>query len=107
MWAGCGLAGWELGGWPGATLGVLLSLALWGVFGTVGDGSRGVPVVQTPGQLRLLLELSLFGIAAWGYWVGWDRIASETFLTVSVLHYGITWERQWWLIRGGPLPKVG
>jgi hypothetical protein len=87
-----------------AIVAVLAAMALWGVFGTPGDGSRGAPVVRTPGQLRLLLETALFGIAAYGYWVEWSRAASETFLTISVLHYAITWERQWWLIRGGPLP---
>jgi hypothetical protein len=107
MWAGCALAGREIGGLGGAIVAVLLSMALWGIFGTPGDGSRGEPMVPTPGRIRLLLEIALFGIAAWGFWVGWDRIASETFLTVSVLHYVITWERQWWLIRGGPLPEVG
>jgi ribose/xylose/arabinose/galactoside ABC-type transport system permease subunit len=88
-----------------AILAVLAAMALWGGVGTPGDGSRGAPVVPTPGQLRLLLEIALFGIAAYGYWVEWSRAASETFLTISVLHYVITWERQWWLIRGGPLPE--
>jgi hypothetical protein len=104
MLAGVWMAGTHVWGYPGAILGVLAAMALWGVFGALGDGSRGAPVVPTPGQLRLLLEIALFGIAAYGYWVEWSRAASETFLTISILHYAITWERQWWLIRGGPLP---
>lgn len=107
MWAGCSQAGWYLAGWIGAIVGALTSMALWGIFGTPGDGSRKAPVVPTPGQLRLLLELALFGIAAWGIWVVWSRAASETFLTITLLHYAITWERQWWLIRGAPMPEVG
>ncbi len=107
MWAGCGMAGWHLVGWPGAVLGVAVSMALWGVFGTPGDGSRGDPVVKTPGRIRLLLEIALFAIAAYGIWVVWSRAASETFLTVSILHYAITWERQWWLVRGAPMATVG
>ena len=104
MLVGLGLAGWSIWRYPGAALAVLLGVALWGIFGTPHDGSRGNPVVQTPGQLRLLIEICLFAAAAYGYWVGWSRAASETFLTVSVLHYAITWERQWWLIRGAPRP---
>jgi len=107
MLVGVGMAGWHIWRYAGAILFVAGAMALWGIFGTPGDGSRGAPVVPTPGQLRLLLEIALFGIAAYGFWVEWSRAASETFLTISALHYAITWERQWWLIRGGPLPESG
>jgi hypothetical protein len=107
MWAGCGLAGWHVAGWAGAVAGVAGSMALWGIFGTVGDSSRKSPVVPIPGPVRLALEAMLFGIAAWGIWVVWSRAGSETFLTLTLLHYAITWERQWWLIRGAPMPEVG
>jgi len=107
MWAGCGLAGWHLAGWVGAVLGVIASMLAWGLFGTAGDSSRKPPVIPTPGRIRLLLEIALFGLAAWGIWMVWSRAASETFLTIAVLHYAITWERQWWLIRGAPMPSVG
>jgi hypothetical protein len=100
MYVGIGMAGWFIWRYPGAILAVLASMALWGVFGTPGDGVRGAPVIDTPGSIRLLMELVLFAIAAYGFWVVWSRAASETFLTISVLHYAITWERQWWLIRG-------
>ena len=100
MIGGVGLLGRELVGMPGAVALALAAMALWGVFGTAGDGTRGDPVVKTPGPIRLTLELTLFGLGALGFWLGWSRAASETFLTVSVLHYAITWERQWWLIRG-------
>jgi hypothetical protein len=107
MWAGCGLVGWHFGGWAGAIAASAASMALWGVFGTPGDGSRGTPVVNTSGRIRLVLEIALFGIAAWGIWVVWNRAASETFLTIALLHYAITWERQWWLLRDAPMPGVG
>lgn len=106
MLAGIWLAGRHVAGWPGGITAVLLAMVLWGVFGTTGDGTRGSPVIPTPGRLRLLLEVVLFAAAAYGFWVGLSRAASETFLTVSVLHYLITWERQWWLIRGAPLPQA-
>jgi hypothetical protein len=105
MLVGVGWAGWHLWRYPGAILAVLAAGTLWGVFGTPGDGTRGAAVVDTPGPLRLLLELGLFATAGYGYWVGWSRAASETFLTVAALHYVITWERNWWLLRSAPLPR--
>ena len=102
MLAGVGMAGWAVWRYIGAILAVAAAAALWGVSGTPGDGSRGAPVVETPGPLRLLLELTLFAAAGYGIWVAWSRAAAETFLTIAVLHYAITWERQWWLLRGAP-----
>jgi hypothetical protein len=107
MLAGAGMAGWHVWRYAGAILFVLGACLLWGLFGTTGDGSRGAPVVETPGQIRLALEITLFGVAAYGYWVVWSRAASETFLTAAVLHYLITWERNWWLLRGAPKPSAG
>jgi hypothetical protein len=107
MLAGVAMLGWELAGVVGAIALATGAMALWGIFGTEGDGTRGDPVVRTPGPVRLLLELVLFGLGAVGIWLVWSRAASETFLTVSVLHYAITWERQWWLLRGSPRPSSG
>jgi hypothetical protein len=103
MHIGIGIAGWSVWRYPGAILAVLLGMVLWGVFGTPGDCVRGAPVIDTPGPIRLLMELALFAVAGYGFWVGWSRAVSETFLTITVLHYAITWERQWWLMRGAPL----
>ena len=100
MVAGAAMLGWELAGVVGEIALALLAMVLWGIFGTEGDGARGAPIVKTPGPIRLLLELTLFGLGAVGIWMVWSRAASETFLTISVLHYAITWERQWWLLRG-------
>ena len=101
MFGGVGMAGWGVATYVGATLAALGAMAVWGVFGTPGDGIRGAPVVNTPGPIRLLLEMILFAIAGFGIWSVWSRAASETFLTITILHYAITWERQWWLVRGG------
>ena len=107
MLAGVAMLGWELAGVLGAIALAIGAMALWGIFGAEGDGTRGDPVVNTPGPIRLLLELVLFGLGAAGIWLVWSRAASETFLTISVLHYAITWERQWWLLRGSPRRATG
>ena len=104
MLAGAGMVGWHIWRYAGAALVVLGACLLWGVFGTSGDGSRGRPVIETPGAMRLALEIALFGLAAYGYWTVWSRAAAETFLTVAVLHYLIMWERAWWLLRGARSP---
>jgi hypothetical protein len=100
MLAGLGLAGWSLWRYAGATLAVAGGAALWGIFGTSGDGSRDAPVIETPGRVHLMLEIVLFALAGYGFWVTWTRAASGTILTLAVLHYAVTWERQWWLFRG-------
>lgn len=105
IWGAFGLWGWTIG--DGGALGIVLgalfitvTMALWGVFGTPGDGSRGAPVISTPGPLRLLLEIGLFAGASYALWICWNRAASETFMTVAAIHYAITWERSRWLLTG-------
>src|SRR4029079_6158369 len=66
MLVGVGMAGWHIWRYAGAILFVAGTMALWGIFGTPADVSRGAAIVPTPGQFRLLLEIALFGIAAYG-----------------------------------------
>lgn len=89
-------------GWS-ILLGILLALAfatLWGVFAVRNDPSRsGKTVVSTPGWIRLILELVLFGTAAWmqinlGYpLIGW------IFGGVVLVHYILSWDRIAWLLK--------
>lgn len=100
--AGIAYWGWRVGdgGVSGgllATLFVAIFATLWGVIGTPNDGSRGAPVIPVPGRWRLLLELAIIGIAAYGVWTSWSRAAAETLLTAFVIHYALTWERSRWL----------
>ena len=104
-WIGFGVWGWHLGGGDIlgsilATVFVIASAAVWGVFRARHDppGKTDQPVV-VPGQVRLTIELVFFALAAYGLWVGWNRAASETLMTAVVLLYGITWDRQRWLVR--------
>jgi hypothetical protein len=82
-----------------ALLFVAVFAALWGVFGTPGDPSRGPAPVAIPGWARLLLEAALIGAGAYGIWTSWSRAAAETLLTAFVIHYALTWERGRWLLR--------
>ena len=105
MWGAIGYWGWHLGGdgvmrWVLAIGFTLIAMVLWGVFRTRGDSSgRQDPPVAIPGIARLILELTLFGLAAYGVWTSGSRAAAETLLTVFALHYAVTWNRQAWLVR--------
>jgi len=91
------------GGGTGILLAILLPLlfaVLWGVFAVKGDPSRsGKTVVQTPGILRLLLELGLFGLAAWMLLdLDYSTIAL-IFGSAVVIHYFISFDRVAWLLK--------
>lgn len=72
----------------------------WGVFAVRGDPSRsGKTVVHTPGVIRLLLELILFGAAAWMMLdLDYSTIALVFGLAV-VLHYFLSFNRIAWLLK--------
>ena len=84
-------------------LAILLPLGfalLWGVFAVKNDPSRsGKTVVQTPGILRLLLELGLFGAAAWMMLdLNYSLVALIFGLSV-VIHYFVSFDRIAWLLK--------
>jgi mannose-6-phosphate isomerase-like protein (cupin superfamily) len=104
------LAGFAIWGWyvgSGGILGAVLALlfvalaaAVWAIFRVPNDPGGGRPVVAVPGWARLLLELAIFALSAYGIWTSWSRAAAETLLTALALHYAVTWERTRWLLRG-------
>jgi len=73
---------------------------LWGVFAVKGDPSRsGKTIVQTPGVVRLLLELALFGAATWMMQdLDYPRMGLM-FGIVIVLHYVLSFDRIAWLLK--------
>ena len=89
--------------WYGFLLALLLPLlfaVVWGVFAVPNDPSRsGKTVVPTPGLIRLLLELALFGAAAWMLFdldfqkLGW------IFSPVVLFHYATSYDRIAWLLK--------
>jgi hypothetical protein len=73
---------------------------VWGVFAVRDDPSRsGKTVVQTPGIIRLLLELGLFGIAAWMFLDQGYSLSAIVFGAVALVHYAFSWDRIAWLIK--------
>ena len=88
-------------------VGILLAIlfpalfaVLWGVFAVKGDPSRsGKTVVQTPGIIRLLLELGLFGAAAWMMLDLDYTLIALIFGVTVVVHYFLSFDRIAWLLK--------
>jgi len=80
----------------------VLGAVLWGVFAVPGDRSRsGDAPVPVPGILRLLLELLLFGFAAWCLYDAGLVLLANIFGIVVLVHYIISYDRIIWLLRKG------
>lgn len=98
-------AGWRVGegGIAGTLLAILffaIAAGFWGTFSVRDDPSRNPkPVVAVHGWIRLIIELTVYGFAAWSLWVFTSRAASETFLTVLVIATVVGWDRLWWMLR--------
>jgi len=73
---------------------------LWGVFAVRDDPSRsGKTVVQTPGWIRLILEVALFIAAAWMLYDLGYTILLWIFAVAVFIHHLISYNRINWLIR--------
>jgi hypothetical protein len=96
--------GWTTGdgGITGALLGAIFFLVaaiLWGVLAVPNDPSRNPnPPIGVPGWLRLMIELGIFGVAAYGIWVSGSRALAETLITAVVITYVLTYDRARWLL---------
>ncbi len=93
-WLAYSLSGWTL------LPTLLLLVALPGVFSTPGDKNK--IVVATPGPVRILIELSLYAVAAiapWLVWPDWLAIGSGIIVGLSIA-FGMP--RLLWLARGAP-----
>lgn len=88
-------------------LGVLAAILLplgfaviWGVFAVRGDPSRsGKTVVDTPGILRLFLELVLFGLAVAALYLSGYTLLSFVYLIIIIIHYLLSFDRIRWLVK--------
>ncbi|UCF96612.1 MAG: YrdB family protein [Spirochaetaceae bacterium] len=78
----------------------LAAAGIWGIFSTPGDRSRSSKsIVPTPGILRLVLELLLFGAAIWALYTADRRIVALIYAGIIVLHYGLSYDRIVWLVK--------
>ena len=78
----------------------LLAAVLWGTFAVSGDPSRSAEaVVQVPGIIRLVLELTFFAAATWSLFVTGATTYAWIYGVVVLLHYAISHDRIMWLIR--------
>lgn len=73
---------------------------LWGVFAVRGDPSRsGKTVVPTPGWIRLMLEIILFGVSVWMVFDLDYFLPGIIFGLLLVVHYAVSYERIVWLFK--------
>ncbi|PSL44775.1 uncharacterized protein DUF2568 [Chitinophaga niastensis] len=99
-----GCWGWHLGDhWMSyiAAVGLpLIAAALWGIFRIPND-PKPAPVA-IPGQIRLLLELGLFGAAVWGlHALGYVQL-SWWMAIIVLVHYAVSYDRTWVMLRNKP-----
>tara|TARA_R100001015_G_C4574081_1_gene131643 strand:+ start:406 stop:768 length:363 start_codon:yes stop_codon:yes gene_type:complete len=81
-------------------LSALTLTLLWGIFAVPNDPSRsGKTVVKTPGWIRLVLELAIFGFGGWCLWEMGFRTSAFIYGAVVIIHNLMFYERNMWLIR--------
>lgn len=86
--------------WIASVVGIVVTAAIWGVFAVPNDPSRsGKTVVVTPGLVRLIIELSLFGVVTAWLAIGEGYIPAAVLGGATVVHY-VSWPaRIRWLVR--------
>jgi hypothetical protein len=78
----------------------LIAAVLWGIF-RIPDDPKPAPVA-VPGIVRLILELILFGSAAWAsYDLGYTKTA-VVMAIITLLHYLVSYDRTWAMLRNKP-----
>lgn len=72
---------------------------VWGVFAVPNDPSRsGKTIVATPGWVRLIIELMVFGLGVLATYYVKEHQLSLYFGVVVLLHYVMSYDRVIWLI---------
>jgi hypothetical protein len=78
----------------------LLAAILWFVFAVPQDPSRsGKAPVPVPGIVRLVLELAIFGFAAWALYDSGKPTLGLILAIVAIIHYAVSFDRLAWLVR--------
>lgn len=90
-------------GWLGILLAILLPVLIaiiWGVFAVPNDPSRsGKTVVVTPGWIRLIIEVTIFGFAVWAFYSLKHFAVAYIFLSLIIAHYLFSLGRISWLLK--------
>ena len=78
----------------------VIAAAAWATFAVPDDPSRsGKAPVPVPGVLRLVLELSLFGVAAWALYDASSTMLALILAIITIAHYALSYDRVAWLVR--------
>ena len=73
---------------------------IWGAFAVPGDESRsGETDVDTPGPVRLVLELAVFFGGALAYYKAGLRRTALIFAAALLVFHAVSDDRIWWLLR--------
>ena len=98
-----GMWGWKLSdNWMRFILALtipIIAMIIWGVFAVPEDPSRsGEAPIPVPGAIRLIIELTFFGIGSWMlYNLGYAKVGLVLAIIV-VIHYIISYDRIIWLL---------
>jgi len=99
-----GLWGWHLiTGWEKYITALLfptIAAVLWGVFRIPND--PGPAPIKTPGIIRLLMELGLFGFAVWILFALNYTTLSYVIAAIVILHYLVSFDRTMAMLRNKP-----
>ena len=80
--------------------GPVIAAAMWGTFAVPDDPSRsGRAPVPVPGLVRLVLELTLFSVAAWALHDAGSPTPALILAGITVVHYLLSYDRVTWLIQ--------
>ena len=78
----------------------ILLAVLWSTFAVRDDPSRsGKTVVNTPGPVRLILEIAFFAFGAWILWDLGKPVLAIILAAIVVFHYAISIDRIRWLLK--------
>jgi len=78
----------------------LIAATIWGVFAVVDDPVRSgnAPVIVS-GIIRLIIELSFFGLVVWALFIMDYSMLGWLLGVVAVVHYVVSYERVLWLLQ--------
>lgn len=78
----------------------VIAAILWGTFAVPNDPSRsGKAPIPTPGILRLILELAIFGLGVWCLFSAGQPTWGWILGILVVLHYATSYDRIIWLLK--------